>query len=354
MGLIQKLEEIKDIKENIKDAILEKGGVLEDATPFEDYAGVIQNLQTEDETDYTDTNAEYLCYGLSNPNLIKFLCDNIDKNEQNNYYYTFSNCKVDVSDMFKVKKYHKNLAYADSSVIYPYGTNYFFNNMERTFYQYNFSGELDLKFYEYLPTYFEQTFYYCSNLKKLSTNFERIWVGYGYGTFSYCTNLIEVPKIDVEKCTTFYNMFYNCRNLKRVEFTGRPFIKNESNKKLGFGSVSTTPNMNYMFYGCSSLESIKGLDLTYVDSGISISNMFTGCTKLKELDFTGTENLIRLDISSTGLDRDGMMNMLSTLPQLGHEATIKVGDAKLAMLSDEDIAEFTLKGYSLAGNIFLT
>lgn len=352
MGLIQKLNEIKTIKNDIKDAIVEKGGVLEDTTPFENYAGIIQNLQTEDETDYTDINTEYLCYNMNNPNLVKFLCDNMYKNEQNKYYYTFANCKVDVSDIFKVKPYYKvKPMISDGSYYYPFGTGgYFYNSIEKTFYYYKYEN-LNLVFDEYLPTYFYNTFDH-SSIVKLSTNLENIWVGHGGSVFTYCSKLTEVPKINLEKCDTLSSMFSSCSKLKKVEFTGRPFVANyEKGKHISFGESASQPSMSSMFYGCSSLESVKGLDLTYVNSNIPITNMFYGCTKLKELDFTGTEDFRRIDISGTGLDRDGLMNMLATLPQLDHTATIKIGDTKLAMLSDEDIAEFTLKGYSLAGSL---
>lgn len=352
MGLIQKLNEIKTIKDDIKDAIVEKGGVLEDTTPFSNYAGVIQNLQTEDETDYTD-NTDYLCYSKKNYDLVKFLCENVLNNVSTTtreiYYYTFQRCYVDVSDIFNVIKsnYFKRPSY-DKSSVYPFGDEYYYYALERTFYYYNYKGELNLKFNENLPICFYETFE-RSIITKLSSNLESIWVGYGGSTFDYCSNLTEVPKLNIEKCICLQSMFYNCKNLKKVELIGRPFPENYVSGSIYFGTTGTAPSFSSMFSGCSSLESIKGLDITNANSNISTNNMFYGCSKLTELDFTGTENVqTNFDVSPTGLDRTGLMHMLSTLPTLDHTQTITIGSTKMSLLTDEDIAEFTAKGYTLA------
>lgn len=351
MGLIQKLNEIKTIKDDIKGAIVEKGGVLEDATPFSDYAGEIRGIQTGEDIDYTDTNADYLCYKIKNNNLIKLLCDNIinnDNNDKLSYYNTFAYTSINAADLFTIKHYY----YTTTSSAHPFKKNgengYFLNSIEGAFKNNLFYGAMNLNFNEYLPIGLFSTFE-LSRLTKLTTNLHNLWVANGSNSFYSCSNLTEIPVLYIENCITCNSMFYNCRKLKRVKFLGRPFPRNYVSGTLYFGITGTTPSMASMFYNCSVLESIQGLDITNVNSKISVNNMFYGCSKLTELDFTGTENVqTNFDISRTGLKRDGLMNMLATLPTIGHHQTITIGSTKMNLLSDEDIAEFTAKGYTLA------
>lgn len=351
MGLIQKLNEIQVIKNDIKDSIVEKGGVLEDTTPFSNYAGVIQNLQTEDETDYTDANADYLCYKIKNNNLIKLLCDNIinnDNNDKLSYYNTFAYTSINAADLFTIKHYY----YDTTSNAHPFKENgengYFLNSIESAFANNTFYGAMNLNFNEYLPIGLSSTFE-ISRLTKLTTNLHNLWVANGRNSFYSCSNLTEIPVLNIENCIACNSMFYNCKKLKRVKFLGRPFPQNYVSGTLYFGRTGSTPSMDSMFYNCSVLESIQGLDITNVNSKITVKNMFYGCSKLTELDFTGTENVqTNFDVSRTGLKRDGLMHMLSTLPTLDHTQTITIGSTKMSLLTDEDIAEFTAKGYTLA------
>lgn len=355
MGLIQKLEQIKSIKNDIKSSIAEKGGIIEDSTPFGDYAEIISNLNTGDNTDYSHNVLNYLCYGFDNYNLVKLLCDNIVyvNDEKNNYNYTFRSCAVN-PDFFNFKpqywRYTYNTTPPPPDHTHPFGYgNEYFNHLEHTFDYFN-NEILNVNFEEYLPTMFDSSFYYASNLKNIvSNNDNKLWVAYASSTFYNCSNLEQIPKLSVEKCITFNYMFYNCNSLKKVEFEGRPLVSDyKKGEYINFLGVGTQPNLSNMFYNCNSLESITGLDLTYANSDMNTSNMFQSCRSLHTLDFTGTEDFnINLDLKTTGLDRTGLMNMLATLPAIDHTQTITIGD-KMSLLTDLDIAEFTTKGYTLA------
>ena len=111
--------------------------------------------------------------------------------------------------------------------------------------------------------------------------------------------------------------------------------------------TSKVNNFSYAFYDSVDLEKV---DIN-ISVATSFTNTFTNCINLVDLKFTGTTIVkTNMSLSSTGLDAEGLMNMLKTLPDISSytSRTITIGATKMALLSDEQIAEFSLKGYSLA------
>lgn len=302
----------------------------------------VQNYNTSGENvEYTHDTAAYLCYNLKNENLVRLLCNNL-KNGNGNYDNTFTYCECSIPDNF-FKTINKIITYPDSTTFYPFGTDYNYYNFNSTFKYYN-NETLSLNIENY-PVLGRYTFYMCKS-NKLITNNNEIWLGYADNTFAY-SGFEELPVIDLTGCCCINYMFQSCQKLKKIEFKGRMFCDGATNETyINFGS-SSKPMFSNMFNSCTKLESIKGLDLTYVPTGGT--NTFWNCKSLIELDFTGTENLqINLDLSPTALDTEGLMNMLNTLPTLDHSQTITIGKTKMALLTEEQIVEFTLKGYTLA------
>lgn len=287
MSLIQKLQKIKEIKENIKGAIMEKGGALEDATPFSDYAEVIQGISAGDEDFYID-NISLLFTGGSRDSCIDVLIKHIDWSKITKIQNAFKEVKVSTLD---------------------------FSNAD------------------------------TSNITNM------------YGLFNNCLNLenLNISSFDTRNVTDMAYMFANLKKISSIDLSNFNF--------------SNATSLNYMFHGCEKLTTLiadfntvkaKNLELMFYDCyllnkvKINISNatnaryMFSGCGNLKELDFTGTENvLIDLNLASTALTRDGLMKMLSTLPKLDHSQIIELYYKK-NLLSEEDIAEFAAKGYTIA------
>ena len=84
----------------------------------------------------------------------------------------------------------------------------------------------------------------------------------------------KVSKIKIiidNKVKSFYQLFTNCKCIKRINF-----IKFNRNN-IG--------NMNKMFKGCSSLENINFSDFN-TDNVIKMNSMFDGCSSLKELNLS--------------------------------------------------------------------
>ena len=107
----------------------------------------------------------------------------------------------------------------------------------------------------------------------------------------------KVSKIKIiidNKVKSFYQLFTNCKCIKRINF-----IKFNRNN-IG--------NMNKMFKGCSSLENIDFSDFN-TDNVIKMNSMFDGCSSLKEL------NLSNFNTSNV-VDMRSMFNRCSSLKEL--------------------------------------
>jgi hypothetical protein len=114
--------------------------------------------------------------------------------------------------------------------------------------------------------------------------------------------------------------------------------------KMGFDTSQAT-DMSYAFSVNTLVTSIKGLN---VSACTSMTNIFYNCTALTELELKGSLN-DSLNLSPTGLVRDGLVNMINGMDATTKSnITITIGSTKLALLSDDDIALFTTKNYTLA------
>lgn len=113
---------------------------------------------------------------------------------------------------------------------------------------------------------------------------------------SYRTNIVSA-KISVSDATNLSMYFYECTNLKTIDFSGLDTSKvtDMSNMfrmcrgltSLNLSSFDTTnvTNMSSMFSGCSGLTS---LDLSEFDTtnATNMMSMFEECSQLKEVDLS--------------------------------------------------------------------
>ena len=104
----------------------------------------------------------------------------------------------------------------------------------------------------------------------------------------------EIKYIFKKKLTRINHMFYECNDLKNIDFSE-------------FNTEQVT-NMSYMFYGCKSLNS---LDLSYfsTENVAYIKNMFEGCSNMKSIDLSNFDTSCTADMNSLFKD----CNKLSTL-----------------------------------------
>ena len=172
---------------------------------------------------------------------------------------------------------------------------------------------------------------------------------------------LDLRNIDTSKCNQISNPFSGCSNLKRINMStwDTSNIQQILNFFSGCSSLEEVDLENFntkrfttfrgWFNYCSSIKEIK-LDITNVTTSSGLQNTFRNCTSLEKIDFTGTEDVkTSIDISTTGLTTQGLMDMLNTLPQLeeGCYTTIIIGEEKLSLLTEEQVAIFYEKGYTL-------
>lgn len=148
------------------------------------------------------------------------------------------------------------------------------------------------------------------------------------GMFSTCINLTTIPQIDTSNITATSNMFYNCYNLTSIP-------KLDTSKVIAIAG---------MFYNCRNLTSIPELDTSKTTD---LTNIFYGCSKLTHIGIYGFTHYV--DISPTSLEHDALVAFLNQAGTAYNSSQkIKMGSAKLALLSDEEKAIATNKGWTLA------
>lgn len=146
--------------------------------------------------------------------------------------------------------------------------------------------------------------------------------------FDSCYNLTTIPALDTSKVTNISFMFYNCSKLATI-----PVL-----------DTSSAKNMEGMFYGCNALKTIPDLNASVASN---TNNVFKKCTSLVSIGMYGFTRSI--DISSTALAHDALVAFLNQAgTAYDSSQKITMGADKLALLSDEEKAIATNKGWTLA------
>ena len=110
---------------------------------------------------------------------------------------------------------------------------------------------------------FSNMFVGCKSLKSASLSDTSKGINFS-NMFKNCTSLESASLPDTSSGTNFVQMFYGCSSLNSI------ILQN----------TSSGTNFNSMFDGCSSLTSIPQLDTS---SGTDLSNMFYGCKNLNKI-----------------------------------------------------------------------
>ena len=146
--------------------------------------------------------------------------------------------------------------------------------------------------------------------------------------FDSCGKLTTIPQLDTSKVTLMQYMFNYCD-----ELTSIPEL-----------DTSKVTNMANMFYNCGKLTSIPQLNAVNVTR---FDDMLYGCYKLTSIGLYGFTRSI--NISSTGLGHDALVAFLNQAGTAYNSSQkITMGSKKLALLSDEEKAIATNKGWQLA------
>lgn len=146
--------------------------------------------------------------------------------------------------------------------------------------------------------------------------------------FFNCLDLRTIPALDTSNCIDMGYMFRYCANLTTIPALDTPKVT----------------NMISMFEGCSKLTSIPALDASKVTN---TSSMFYNCSSVTSIGLYGFTRSI--DISATALGHDALVAFLNQAGTAYNSSQkITMGSTKLALLSDEEKAIATNKGWTLA------
>ena len=170
--------------------------------------------------------------------------------------------------------------------------------------------------------------------------------------FNNCSNLTSIPQLDTSNVTNMQYMFNNCSNLTSVpkldtsKVTNMQYMFNNCSNLTSIPQLDTSnvTNMKEMFAYCTSLTTIPKLDASKVTN---MNNMFYKCTSLTSIGIYGFRYSIY--ISSTALGHDALVALLNQAgTAYDSSQKITMGSDKLALLSDEEKAIATNKGWQLA------
>ena len=133
---------------------------------------------------------------------------------------------------------------------------------------------------------------------------------------------------DTANVTNASNMFAFCTNLTAI-----PLL-----------NTSKVTNMSHMFESCNNLISIPALDAS---KATDFNYMFNACNKVNSIGVYGFRYSV--NITYTALGHDALVAFLNQAGTAYNSSQkITMGSAKLALLSDEEKAIATNKGWQLA------
>lgn len=362
MGIVEKLSQLVISKTNLRNKINEKISDTTKQIPkyakLEDFTTYVDNIESCGE-DFEIDNGYYLNYNGCRDNCILKLIEKVKS-------FNFQQC------FFNSKKFFNEITlnitdnceyYYQSQDDINNGEKYNPVNLEGCFNGCNVNvvnfieKESDYEYIYYLNNTFSET----KVLQSINSSDEYIHCSSICNVFSnsWYNGII---KLNIEKCANLSYSFNEARYIKEIYFKGRPFKPKGETLTIAYGDGpwdyqrftidEWSTSINKMFYHCYSLEKIKGFDITNIlyNEYTNYSEVFWYVTDLKEITFEGTEDVnIPLDFEYCELlTEEGYLKMLDTLPTLT-DKTITITKHCNLVLSDETLAKFSLKGYTIVG-----
>ena len=186
--------------------------------------------------------------------------------------------------------------------------------------------------------------------------------------FSDCSKLTTVPQLDTSKVTNMSYMFYSCKALSSIpqldtsKVTDMSYMFYYCSKLTSIPQLDTSKvtNMSDMLYGCSKLTTVPKLYCGKISSG-SYIDIFYNNTMSNVTDLGGFEDLGKVSGFSKpsyflkncpNLTKESVMNVINNLYDRKTArysvVTLPFNTKSLALLSDEEKAIATNKGWTLA------
>ena len=368
MGIVEKLSQLITSKSNLRNKINEKisdtSKQIPENTKLEDFPSYVDNIEGGGPfpPDYEINNGNYLCAYKTNSDviLVNFLLSKCKLKKPEPEYSYITSYSFDYYGMFTGSEitYDIDIPYIisiydnkESSIktTLPLGQIEYFNGSSMFNNSYMFTSKpLVLNISKDIMIKGDKMFNE-SRIRELKSIDDEIWVVNGYRMFYYCNYLNTIPIINLDCSYQLQEMFYNCSELTEIHLKGRIARDANGEKYLNGIRESTTISLDWMFRNCSSLKKIIGLDVTDVPKGTYSNLMFYNCSNLNYIDWSNSEDIkIDIDLRYTGFDRDSLMVMLESMPVSTSNPTISLSSSVSSTLSDEDIAAFSAKNYTIS------
>lgn len=105
--------------------------------------------------------------------------------------------------------------------------------------------------------------------------------------------------------------------------------------------------LQYMFYSSTAISYVHNMDVSNITTAGFLYGAFGSASNLA--DFSGCKGWkISFDVSGTALEHDALVELINQLETVTKAETLTMGEAKLALLSDEEKLGATNKGWTLA------
>ena len=182
--------------------------------------------------------------------------------------------------------------------------------------------------------------------------------------FYRCSILTTIPQLDFGELTNTYNMFYGCSKLDNVPLFDTSKVYTAESMFYDCTSLTSIPQFDFssitiaksMFYNTSSLQSVPLLDFGNVTT---ITRFFSYSDNNSITDLGGFKNL-KIDWNDNyglyrtpNLTHESIMNVITNLYDFRGNGdttttkTLKLNAKSMALLSDDDKAIATNKGWTL-------
>lgn len=283
MGTItDKLNKLAETKSAIKTAIVNKGVTVTDTDTFASYADKISSITSgggggyefdftvlgynvEECKDANDiANAAINLGDYTQSQITEAIAYGKELYDSN---HSITNYNVDKDKLLFYPKLKLPYTYQYSKILY-------IPNVE-----YNRQGSISNH------AYTNYSLYKVGNINAEFTNSD-----YSLGFFADCYSLREVGDINITgKVIDYTNFFSSCYILRKIGNMNTTGSTNFSQMFSNCNSLTAIPqldtskgtNFNYMFQGCGSLTSIPQLNTS---NGTNLGGMFSNCSKLKRIE----------------------------------------------------------------------
>jgi surface protein len=257
-SIVEKLNEINDIKNNIKQAIRDKGVDVVDGTPFAEYPNCIRNISGGnsyyEELYNKRTNNGYTLDGL--------------------FAYSRGEETLDLTGLdFSRVQSAQGMFYKCNSRINIGQCNT--SNLEQApvMFQYftNGGAYIDLSVFDFSNVMFAQGMFSGCNLDNIdirNINLNLSKTRNRFGMFDNCTGTLDLSNWSIDGLTELTEFFMNCK-CSKINLTN--------------WATTNITWMNYMFTQCSSLQEliIPSWDMTNAQGYMG---MFNNCNNLRYVD----------------------------------------------------------------------